>query len=265
MRLHTLLVSLLLTTALAAQTFQNVTIREVDASGGVANAVARLPRGERVWAAWTAPTSGRSIYCDRCTLEGSRGNFTISDDHDTPFATKLLVVARLDNGKVRRVRFYNASCPVEGNGDTVYLLTNASVESAIDFLRASLTDADHEGGIVAAISLHDHPRVVPLLIDLARHDANTRVRRDALFWLGQKAGEKAASELRRAVDEDPDDEVRQHAVFAISQLPRERSVPLLIELVKTHKSRAVRKRAMFWLAQTNDPRAIDLIEEILAR
>ena len=264
MRLPTLLVSLFFTASISAQTFQHVTVKEVDASGGVANAVARLPRGERVWAAWTAPTSGRSIYCDRCSLDGNRGNFSISDDGDTPFMTRMLVVARLDQGRVRRVRFFNASCPVEGNGETVHLLTNASVESAIDFLRASIGDADQEG-ILAAISLHEHPRVVPLLIDLARHDPSTKVRRDALFWLGQKAGEKAAAELRRAVDEDPDDEVRQHAVFAISQLPRERSVPLLIELVKTHKSRAVRKRAMFWLAQTNDPRALDLIEQILMR
>ena len=76
---------------------------------------------------------------------------------------------------------------------------------------------------------------------------------------------KAAGELRRAVDEDPDDDVREHAVFAISQLPRERSVPLLIDLVRNHKSAQVREKAMFWLAQTNDPRALDLIEEILTK
>lgn len=258
-----LIVCLLFSLSVFAQNFQNVTVKEIDASGGVANAVARLPHADRVWAAWIVPTAGRSISCDRCSLEGNRGNYTISDDDGMPFTTKMLIVARLEQGKVRRVRFFNTTCPIEGNGDTVYVLTNATPDSSLDFLRASLSNADKEGQIIAALSLHEHPRVVPMLVDLARHDASTKVRRDALFWLGQKAGEKAAGELRRAVDEDPNEDVKERAIFAISQLPHDRSVPMLIDLVKTHKSRAVRKRAMFWLAQTNDPRALDLIEEIL--
>ncbi len=265
MNLRMLVVSLLLATSVAAQTFQHVTIKEIDAASGVAIAIAKVPHAAAAWAAWIVPTMGRSVYCNRCTLDGRHGGFTISDDDGMPFTSKLVLVARLEDGNLRRVRFFNAACPIEGNGETVYLLTNASVESSIDYLRSGLRDADEEGQIIAALSLHEHPSVVPLLIDLARHDASTKIRRDALFWLGQKAGEKAAAELRRAVDEDPNEDVKEHAVFAISQLPRERSVPMLIDLVKTHKSRAVRKRAMFWLAQTNDPRALDLIEEILAK
>jgi len=265
MRLRLLYVCLFLASTLAAQTFQHITVKEIDASSGLANAIAHLPRTGPVWAAWTVPAAGRSIYCDRCTLDGSRGHVSITEDDGMPFTQKLVLVARLDGGKVRRVRFFNASCPIEGNGETVYLLTNTTAEGSVDFLHAGLRDADKESEIIAAISLHETPPVVPLLIDLARHDASTKVRRDALFWLGQKAGEKAAAELRRAVDEDPDEDVKQHAVFAISQLPRDRAVPMLIDLVKTHKSRAVRKRAMFWLAQTNDPRALDLIEQILNR
>ena len=265
MNLRVLVVSLLLASSVAAQTFQHVTIKEIDATTGVANAIAKVPHAAAAWAAWMVPTAGRSVYCNRCTLDGSRDGFTISDDDGMPFASQLVLVVRLEDGKLRRVRFFNAACPIEGKGETVHLLTNAGVESSIEYLRSGLRDADKEGEILAALSLHEHPTVVPLLIDLARHDASTKIRQDALFWLGQKAGVKAAAELRRAVDDDPNEDVKEHAVFAISQLPRERSVPMLIDLVKTHKSRAVRKRAMFWLAQTSDPRALDLIEEILAR
>jgi HEAT repeat protein/PBS lyase HEAT-like repeat-containing protein len=265
MNARMLFVSLLFATSVAAQTFQHITVKEIDAASGVANAIARVPHAETAWAAWTVPTKGRSVYCQRCTLDGRHGGFSINDDDGMPFLSKLVVVARLENGKLRRIHFYNANCPIEGDGETVHLLTNATAESSVDYLRAGLRDADKESEIIAAISFHEHPTVVPLLIDLARHDASTKIRRDALFWLGQKAGEKAAAELRRAVDEDPNEDVKEHAVFAISQLPKERSVPILIDLVKNHKSRAVRKRAMFWLAQTNDPKALDLIEEILTR
>ena len=147
----------------------------------------------------------------------------------------------------------------------MHLLTNATAESSIDYLLSQIRNADREGEMMAALSIHEHPRVVPELIALARRDPDEEVRKHAIFWLGQKAGEKAEGELRRSVDEDPDEDVKERAVFAISQLPPDRSVPLLIDLVKTHKNANVRKKAMFWLTQTGDPRAIDLLESILLK
>jgi HEAT repeat protein len=264
--MRTVILSLLFATTLAAQNFQKIHVQEQDAAGGLANAIARLPQSAPTWAAWTVPaTAGRSVWCDRCTLEGRYNNFNISDDDEMPFTKELLIVTRIEDGRIRRVRFYNATCPIEGRGDTVHLLKNVRTSESVSVLRASLRDASKEGEIIAAISMHDDPGVTPLLIDLARHDPSTEIRRSSLFWLGQKAGDKAAGELRHAVDHDPDERVKEQAVFAISQLPEERSVPMLMDLVKTHKNAAVRKRAMFWLAQTNDPRALDLMEQILLR
>ena len=103
------------------------------------------------------------------------------------------------------------------------------------------------------------------LIDLARHDASSRVRGQALFWVAQKAGERAVGTLTGTVDDDPDVEVRKRAVFAISQLPRDEGVPKLIALAGTHRDREVRKQAMFWLGQTGDPRALTFFEQVLGR
>jgi len=173
---------------------------------------------------------------------------------------EVMIVVTMNRGKIDDLDLRNCECEIR---EKVQMLSEVDPESSIDFLLAHLDDDPKD--VTVAIALHEHPKVVPTLIDLARHNPDRKVRRDALFWLGQKAGEKAVATLRRAVDEDPDDDVRQHAVFAISQLPRERSVPILIELAKTHKSRAVRKKAMFWLAQTGDERAIAVFEEILLR
>jgi hypothetical protein len=103
------------------------------------------------------------------------------------------------------------------------------------------------------------------LVDLARHDASSRVRGQALFWVAQKAGERAVGTLEGAVDDDPDVEVRKRAVFALSQLPRDEGVPKLIALAGTHRDREVRKQAMFWLGQTGDPRALTFFEQVLGR
>lgn len=241
-RARVLFVSLFLAVTLLAQNHTS-TIPSIGTSG---------------WFAWKVPIRGHTICCNGCSLNSNRG-FSINDDEEFNTSSEMLLAVRVEGGKVRKVRLFDGSCTL----DKVQMLTNVSTESSIDYLLSQIPNADREGELMAALSMHDHPRVVPALIQLARHDPETETRRHAIFWLGQKAGEKVAGELRRAVDEDPDDDVKQHAVFAISQLPRERAVPLLIDLVKTHKNRGVRERAMFWLAQTGDPRAIDLIESIL--
>ena len=204
--------------------------------------------------AWKIPTDGVSICC--CGDDGN--SWTNYGDRTHIEYTNVVVVAQLEGRHITKLRMRQPDCPVK-----VERLVTATPEQSLDFLLEQLHDADREGNFMAVIATHDHPRVVPELIQLARHDADEDVRKHALFWLGQKAGEKAAGELQHAVDFDPDDDVKQHAVFAISQLPKERAVPLLIHLVKTHKSPGVRKRAMFWLTQTGDQRALDLIEEIL--
>lgn len=199
---------------------------------------------------WKIHTTGVSICC--CDRRGWSN--VDSRDFQVKFRD-INLFASFDGTRLTGVRMAEPDCPV---GDA--RVVDATTEQSFDFL------LEHIGGeeqVVAALSMHDDPRVIPQLIQLARHDPHTRVRNQALFWLGQRAGEKAAGELRRAVDEDPEDEVREHAVFAISQLPAERSVPILIDLVKNHKRPAVRKRAMFWLVQTGDPRALELIEQIL--
>ena len=258
---------------LVAQNFENATVTRIDASRGVGAAIATLGRSaDPVWIAWTVPTSGRTICCwngssccGRCSLDGNHG-FSINgniEDGPRPANEQAVIVVRVDDGKIRRVRLFGAGCDIDGQGARIQLLTNATADSSIDYLLSQVRNADREGEMMAALSIHDHPRVVPELIALARRDLDDEVRKHAIFWLGQKAGEKAAGELRRAIDEDPDEDVKERAVFAIAQLPKERSVPMLIELVKTHKNAAVRKKAMFWLAQTGDPRAIDLLESIL--
>ena len=281
MKIAGTLFALLFTASLFAQNIDNATVKRTDASGGVGAAIAAIGSSSPTWFAWTAPIRGHSICCwqgkgnhgccGRCKLDGGNG-FSISDDEDDvdddrgPVAmTEMLLVVRVEQGKVRRSRLFGASCELDGQGKTIQLLTNVSPESSIDYLLSQIRNADREGELLAALSLHEHPRVTPALIQLARRDPDKEIRRHAIFWLGQKAGAKVAGELRRAIDEDPDEDVRQHAVFAISQLPKDRSVPLLIDLVKTHKSRAVREKAMFWLAQTGDPRALDLIEGILVK
>ena len=207
--------------------------------------------------AWRIETHG--VYL--CCCNDRNQNITIGNDNRNHVEyDEIFLIATLDGGKVTKLKMTEPGCPLKSG---TRLIENVAPDASLDFLLEHV--ADDEDRLVAAIAMHDQPRVVTELIGLARNHRNKEVRRDAVFWLGQRAGDKAAAELERVIDEDPEDDVREHAVFAVSQLPADRAVPILIKLVKTHDRPAVRKRAMFWLAQTGDPRALDLIEEILNR
>ena len=106
-------------------------------------------------------------------------------------------------------------------------------------------------------------RGIDTLIMLAKRDPSAKVRGQALFWLGQKAGQRAVAALEGAIADDPDRDVRKKAVFALSQLPKDEGVPKLIAVARTHRDPEVRKQAMFWLGQSGDERAVQFFEQVL--
>ena len=120
--------------------------------------------------------------------------------------------------------------------------------------------------IFAAI-LADSVTVWPDLLKIAKQaDVSRKVRRNAVFWLGQAAGEAATRGLTELVDDkSADREVRETAVFALSQRPRDEGVPALIKIARQNPDPELRRKAIFWLGQSEDPRAISLFEELLTR
>lgn len=115
-------------------------------------------------------------------------------------------------------------------------------------------------------TLADSVTVWPTLLEIARDGSVTQqVRRSAVFWLGQYAGDAATKGLVELVGTDTLDRgVRESAVFALSQRPRDEGVPALINIARTNRDPQIRRRALFWLGQSNDPRALQLFEQLLA-
>ncbi|HSB11996.1 MAG TPA: HEAT repeat domain-containing protein [Blastocatellia bacterium] len=107
---------------------------------------------------------------------------------------------------------------------------------------------------------------VNFMIKVAESDPDRELRKQALFWLGQKAGKRSLEVLGNVIEKSDDDtEVQKQAVFAISQRKRDEAIPLLIKIAKTHPKAEVRKQAMFWLGQTGDDRALEFFKEILSK
>src|SRR5207247_455586 len=97
-------------------------------------------------------------------------------------------------------------------------------------------------------------------------ERDQEAKKQAIFWLGQKAGERSLKALGDTVNSnDEETEVQKQAVFAISRRQKDEAVPLLIKIAKTHPKAAVRKQAIFWLGQTGDERAVAYFKELLTQ
>jgi hypothetical protein len=115
-------------------------------------------------------------------------------------------------------------------------------------------------------TLADSVKLWPRLVALARNSSRpARTREQAVFWLGQAAGDVSGALDSLANDESDDEKVREQAVFALSQRPHDEGVPSLIQIAKTSPDPRLRRKALFWLGQSGDPRAIDVFAEILQR
>lgn len=134
----------------------------------------------------------------------------------------------------------------------------------IGLARTLPSSAGHDAILPATLA--DSAAIWPALVKLARDDSRPyETRKQAVFWLGQAAGDVVGSLDSLATDDNVDRQVREQAVFALSQRPHEEGVPALIQIAKNNRDPEVRRKALFWLGESGDPRAIDLFEEILTK
>lgn len=179
---------------------------------------------------------------------------------------ELWVLYRLDAGRVDRIRVASETCTLDAGGLTVHWFAKVSAAESVALLGSFLTDTVSQrvaDGAVTALALHRDPAALERLLAAARDGATSHLRGQALFWLAQRAGDKAVGAISDAIANDPETEVKKRAVFALSQLPKDDGVPRLIDLARTHSNPVVRKQAMFWLGQSHDPRAVRFFEEVL--
>lgn len=225
------------------------------------------------WLAYAVPiVEGDRWVCDGITV--GAGSVQIRGAGLQPGSDVMLlegprilhVLYRLDAGRIDRIRVASENCSLDAGGLTVHWLANVSPADSVAVLASFLTKAATNrlaDGALTALAMHREPAALERLLVAARDGETTHLRGQALFWLSQRAGDKAIGAISAAIANDPETDVKKRAVFALSQLPKDEGVPRLIEVARTNANPAVRKQAMFWLGQTRDPRAVKFFEEIL--
>jgi hypothetical protein len=223
------------------------------------------------WLAYAVPiVEGERFICDGMTFDGDVRNgrqpVRAGDVLMLEGGRQLWILYRLDAGRVDRIRIASEDCTLDAGGLTVNWLANVAPRDSVAVLSSFLTAATPNklaDGALTALAFHRETAALDRLLATARDGGTTHQRGQALFWLSQRAGEKAIGAISDAIANDPETDVKKRAVFALSQLPRDEGVPRLIEVARTNSNPVVRKQAMFWLGQSRDPRAVRFFEEIL--
>ncbi|HKY34106.1 MAG TPA: HEAT repeat domain-containing protein [Candidatus Polarisedimenticolia bacterium] len=264
------------------------TVESREASRGLAAEIAALARRDGAsWVGWTAPmvAGERSMCCfeswdsrpkgrrGSCRLE-KQESFTVNtfDDH----AVKLegddtfLVMARLKDGEVSRVRAFTMDCVLDAGGRPVTWLTGVPPAESLSWL-GSLAGAEPgrrardevAGEATMAIAMHRGEGADRLLASLAEGAADPQAREQAIFWIGSARGRAGYEALRRILKDERSEEMRKKAIFALTQNETPGALEEIVRAAKTDLSAVVRGEAIFWLSQKAGERAAEAITEAI--
>ena len=179
----------------------------------------------------------------------------------------VMVALSKENGTVMSIRTY-VGARWRAAGNDVVDLGIVGVREATDWLLdvGATVPSKAAAEAIFPATLADSVTVWPKLLRMARDESRpTKVRTQAVFWLGQAAGDEATKGLADVADDaNGDREVRKSAVFALSQ-QKGNGVEYLLKIAQSSKDKEIRKQAIFWLGQSKDPRALDYFEAVLTR
>lgn len=218
--------------------------------------------------------------CGRCTLDGSRSSGTsVAADAaargpiQLESGSQALVLYRIENREVQRIRAYSASCEIDAGGATVHWLTGVSTAASIDVLARWAARPVPEGdrrdrladGAMHALAAHRDAAADRALAALMAPDQPLATRKQAAFWAANARGRAGFELVRKALlDTSTVESLRKHLVFAVSQSRDAEAVDTLTSVAKSDANATVRGEALFWLAQKAGRQAASAITDAIA-
>lgn len=214
-----------------------------------------IVKGDRQMCCWN-----NNIMCG-CSLEPVNRDQGVTVNNNSTVKlegpTHLVVLFRIENKQVGKVRTYTPECELDAGGLPFIWLTGVTGPESVRLLLSIAKDTSagtreqirRADASISAIALHDDPSVDNALDELMAANQPDQVRRQAIFWLGNARGEHGFDVVSRVAREDANDKIREHAIFALTQNKDPRALNVVVGIAHNDKSPRVRGQALFWLAQ----------------
>ncbi|HLK20279.1 MAG TPA: HEAT repeat domain-containing protein [Bryobacteraceae bacterium] len=172
-------------------------------------------------------------------------------------AKELVVLYRVENRQIGKIRTFTPDCNLDAGGLSFIWLNGVNSAESVRWLLTLAKDTSegtHEelrksDSATAALAMHADPSADQALEELVKTSQPEKIRRQAIFWLGNARGQRGYEIVSRVVREDPNDKIREHAVFALTENKDPRGLEVIASVAHNDKSPHVRGQALFWLAQ----------------
>jgi hypothetical protein len=231
--------------------------------------------GPRQMCCYDMITDGNTVSGGTCRLESGSGvSMNTGDSFSQRGArvmlespTEFVVLARMEAGRVSRIRTFTPDCNLDAGGMPVVWLRDITPDESVAWLAPLVTSAPDTGELkdrvaktaMNAIALHNAPAADRALETFVAPARPEWLRSDTAFWLGSTRGEAGARLLTRMIAQDPSDKVRDKVTFGLSVSKVPSALTTLIATARDDKSTKVRGQALFWLAQKAGKEALATI------
>ncbi|MBX5495269.1 MAG: HEAT repeat domain-containing protein [Bryobacteraceae bacterium] len=218
---------------------------------------------------------GTDSCCGACRLEGSSANPEGAKQDGVvrlESSNQMLVMFRVEGGRINRIRTFPANCQLDAGRLRIHWLGDVPPTDSIKLLAGFTSPADADSGslklgqsALTAIALHEDGRADEWLRKFAESQAPSKLRQNAIFWLGSARGKKGFEALAQLVKREQDPSIREHIAFALFTSKEPQSTTALISIARTDSSPRVRSKALFWLAQRAGRQAAGTIAEAVEK
>jgi hypothetical protein len=211
--------------------------------------------------------------CGTCRLERENGDMITRSDSQKNGVVQLegsreiLVLLRLENKQVTRVRDASQDCTLDAGGLPFIWLTGVKSSESVALLTTFVRGANLEGydnrqlgnGALSAIAMHADASADHALEVFVAADQPEQLRKHASFWLGSARGKPGFLLLQKMATSDPSSEVRSQVTFALSVSHEPEALNEMIRMAREDESSHVRGQALFWLAHKAGEKAVGTI------
>jgi HEAT repeats len=223
-------------------------------------------------------SDSRGEGCGRCELETDRDHWNNSSNKNISGAMKLegveqlIVLFRLQDKHIRRVKVASEDCVLDAGGLPFVWLEDVKAADSVAFLSGYVREGSADGRdrqsigneALTAIALHEGGDAEAALESFTAPAQPEELRKQAAFWLGVARGKEGFTVLQRMAKKDPSTEVRAHVAFALSVSKEPAALEEMIRMAHEDESGHVRGQAIFWLAQKAGKRAVSAIDGAIA-
>jgi HEAT repeats len=247
-----------------------------------------------VWVAWRAPLvpgdrnlCESSIYSNDVSTYYTRGSVIepntgpMSNSQPsfpkpaTPVAleggTSLVVLLRVVDKHVERVRAFGDDCPLDAGGRTVVWLNGVSAADSVKYLTGLLhqqyfnpnVDRETANRALRAIALHRDPSADVVLDQIATSDTDSDLRRSAASQLGANRGTHGFETLRKMIGTEKSQDVRRQLVSALGQTREPQTPDALLTLAQSDADSGIRGEAAYWYVRRAGARGLPTALAIL--